>query len=393
MLRELVVGLIAAVATTPSLAAQGRVVNANGAPSWGANVRLVPALTVGTVDGPPEYALGSVDRVAGEKNGGFFVYDSRYSQIRRYDASGKHLANIGRKGSGPGEYQQLLGMAVLGDSLLVTWDPQNARATFFGFDGAVRSSFTARLGGVSFGPDVFGIDNDGNVSVLVGFRATRAYIRYRANGTVLDTLAAPLDAKSGFTIPTNDGVRSSFGRGRILKPNTSGGLITASTDTLGFAVVGGSTPLRVTRTHAPMRLGAAERKEWETFAEGIYNLARRQRPQPGAQRTEVTLATIPTLKPALRDFVVDRDGRVWLDVYTTAEKREMPPRRAGDTRPQLTWRERSTFEVFAASGQYLGRVVLPAEHQFLDARGDRVWAYTSGPDGEERIMIFQIARR
>ncbi len=393
MLREFVCVLIAAVATAPFAVAQGRVVNANGPPAWGANVRLVPALTVGTVDGPPEYAFGSVDRVAGEKNGGFFVFDSRYSQVRRYDASGKHLANIGRKGNGPGEYQQLLGMAVLGDSLLVTWDPQNARATFFDFDGSVRSSFTARLGGVSFGPDVFGIDNAGNVSLLVGFGANRSYIRYRANGTVLDTLAAPLDAKGGFTIPTNDGVRSSFSRGRILKPNTSGGLITASTDTLGFALVGGSTPLRVTRTHAPLRLGAAERKEWETFAEGIHNLAQRQRPRPGTQRTEAPLATIPTIKPALRDFIVDRDGRIWLDVYTTAEKRDVPPRRAGDPRPQLTWLERSTFEVFAASGQYLGRVVLPAEHQFLDARGDRVLAFTSGPDGEERIVIFQVARR
>ena len=393
MLREFVLVLITAVATAPSLVAQGRAINANGPPVWGANVRLVPALTVGVVDGPPEYAFGSVDRVVGEKNGGFFVFDSRYSQVRRYDASGKHLANIGRKGNGPGEYQQLLGMAVLGDSVLVTWDPQNARATFFDFGGSVRSSFTARLGGVSFGPDVFGIDNDGNISVLVGIRTTRSYIRYRANGTVLDTLAAPLDAKGGFTMSTSDGVRSSFSRGRILKPNTSGGLIIASTDTLGFALVGGSTTLRVTRTHAPIRLGATERKEWETFAEGMHNLAQRQRPRPGTQGTEVPIPTIPTLKPALRDFIVDRDGRVWLDVYATAEKRDMPPRRAGDTRPQLTWRERSTFEVFAATGQYLGRVALPAEHQFLDARGDRVWAYTSGPDGEERIVIFQLARR
>jgi hypothetical protein len=107
----------------------------------------------------------------------------------------------------------------------------------------------------------------------------------------------------------------------------------------------------------------------------------------------VSLATIPTVKPALRGLIVDRDGRVWLDVYTTAEKRNIPPRRTGDTRPQLTWLERSTFEVFASSGQYLGRVVLPAEHQFLDARGDRVWAFTSGPDGEEQIVIFQIERR
>lgn len=398
MRRAAMMVLIAAMATTfpargCALVAQGRVIHADGPPVWGTDVRLVPSFTVGSVDGPPEYAFGSVDRVVGEKSGGFFVHDSKYAQVRRYDPSGKLMANIGRKGSGPGEYQQLLGMAILGDSVLVTWDPPNARATFFGLDGKVRSSFMAVLGGVSHGPDVFGLDNSGIISLQVGIRGTRGYIRYRANGSALDTLPAVVDDGNGFMISTADGPRYSLTVGRVIKPNTSGGLIAASTDTLGFAVTGVTNPFRVVRHHVPVRVGASERKEWEALAEIFHKLATAQRPQPGVQRMEPALAKIPTMKPAFRDLRSDRDGRIWLEVYTPAEQRSTPTGGSRNRRPQISWLERSTFEVFASSGQYLGRIALPAEHQLLDARGDRVWTYAQGPDGEETIVVFQIVRK
>lgn len=398
VLRASVKVLIAAILTALSVAAhplgaQGTLIHADGPPAWGANVRLVPLVTIGSLDGPPEYAFGSIDLVAGEKSGGFFVFDSKYVQIRRYNAAGKLIANIGGRGNGPGEYQELLGMALLGDSALVTWDPRNARVTFFGLDGKVRSSFRAVLGGMTYAADVFGIDNAGIVSLQSGIGGTRRYVRYRPNGTVLDTLTSVLDNLGGFMLQTTDGSRYSFETARFAKPNPLGGLITASTNTLGFAMTVGSKPLRVERAYTPVRLGAEERKEWEAYADYFYSRAKAEHPQAGVQSPAPVLTTIPSVKPAIRDLSVDRDGRIWLDVYTPAEKRNIPPRPKGDARPQLTWRERSAFDVFAPSGEYLGRVTLPAEHQLLDARGDRVWTLTTGPDDEERIVVFQIARK
>lgn len=375
------------------LGAQGTLLRADGPPAWGTTVRLVSQVTIGTLDGPPEYAFGSVDLVVGEKTGGFFVFDSKYVQIRRYDAAGKLIANIGGKGNGPGEYQELLGMALLEDSALVTWDPRNARVTFFGIDGKVRSSFRALPGDMTYAADVFGIDNAGIVSLQSGIGGTRRYVRYRPNGTVLDTLTSVIDNVGGFLLQTTDGSRYSFQALHFAKPNPLGGLITASTNTLGFATTIGNKPVRVERTYSPVRLGAEERKEWQAYADYFYARAKAEHPQSGVRLPTPALAAIPAVKPAIRDLSVDRDGRTWLDVYTVAEKRNIPPRSKGDARPQLTWREKSAFDVFSRTGEYLGRVTLPAEHQLLDARGDRVWTLTKGPDDEERIVVFRIARK
>lgn len=395
---KLVASLLAGLATALSamwcpLEAQGGVIHSDAAPLWGANVRLVPTVTVGVLDGPPEYAFGSVNFVVGEKSGGFFVHDSKYAQIRRYNAAGKLIANIGGKGAGPGEYQDLLGMALVGDSALVTWDPRNARVTFFGLDGKVRSSFRPMLGGMTYASDVFGIDHAGVVFLQSGFGETRKYVRYRSNGTLLDTIPAAEGTGGAFVLMTTDGSRFSFVTTSISKPSPSGGLVSAVTSMLGFTMTVAGKGTTVQRAYAPIRLSPEERKEWEVYADYIFAREKSRSPQPGVRMPEPVLAKIPAVKPALRDLFADRDGRVWLDTYTTAEKRNIPPRPSGDARPQITWRERSTYDVFANSGQYLGHVTLPAEHQLLDARGDRVWTLTHGPDDEDRIVVFHIVRK
>lgn len=63
-------------------------VRASNAPAWGSDPALVHELTVGALDGPPEYALGRIQRIAAEPGGAFYVYDDGDTQIRRYDARG-----------------------------------------------------------------------------------------------------------------------------------------------------------------------------------------------------------------------------------------------------------------------------------------------------------------
>ena len=100
---------------------------------------------------------------------------------------------------------------------------------------------------------------------------------------------------------------------------------------------------------------------------------------------------LPRTKPAIRELRSDHLGRVWVDVFVQAEKRNEPPRPAGDVRPILTWKERTTYDVFAATGGYLGRVALPAQSILLAIRGDRLYTLTRGPEGEERIVVFRMA--
>ncbi len=375
--------ILMAIALSPApAAAQSPVIRADGPAAWGAGVRLVPVGTLGTIDGPPEYALGSVRRLVGSPKGDFYIFDGQAIQIRHYGADGKFIGNVGRKGSGPGEYQQLLGLSLLGDTLLVAWDPGNRRITYFGADGKLRRSVTAQVSGTVFGPDVFEVDLSGRVTVQYGLtKDTIPYVRLRPDGTPLDTLRGSTAGDQGFVLGMPEGSRYNFMTRALAKPSPLGGLLKGSNSVLGFTAMSGGKEVTVVRQSRPIDLGKEERAEWEKVAE-TFNA--RPDVKPGER------FTIPRTKPAIRDLFADRDGRVWLDAYAPAEQR--PTTATGKARPKITWFERATFEVFAVTGKYLGRVVFPPKHELIAVRGDRVWTYTSGPDDEIQIGIFKMVR-
>ena len=60
--------------------------------------------TIGVLDGPEEYLFGDVSAVAADTAGRIYVADLISSTVRVYDASGAFLAQIGRRGAGPGEF-------------------------------------------------------------------------------------------------------------------------------------------------------------------------------------------------------------------------------------------------------------------------------------------------
>ncbi|MBL0179005.1 MAG: hypothetical protein IPP98_07765 [Gemmatimonadetes bacterium] len=368
-------------------AGQATTIRADGPPAWGTNVRLTLERTVGTLDGPPEYALNSVGYLAGTLSGAFYLYDHRDHQIRFYDAGGKFVRPIGRKGSGPGEYQQLMGMGLIGDSSLVTWDAGLLRLTYFKPDGTPLSSVTPRLSSSMFGSNLFGVDRSGIASIMVASPSkqdTSFYIRMRRDGSILDSVRFYSGSEMAFSLSTPEGSRVNFATQSLGRPYPWGGLVTAVTTTLGFTIRQGTRALTVTRRFTPLPVQSGEKADYQGFAK-MFN-GRKDVQAEG-------LIAIPDMKPALRDLQLDRDGRVWLDIYTVAEQQSASTTRTRSTGPRLTWRERTTFEVFSAVGTYLGKVALPLGHEFADARGDRVWTVTKGPDDEIQIAIFRIEHR
>ena len=55
-------------------------------------VRLTPIRTIGTLDGPPEYAFGQLGEIAADRRGRMYTYDQKDHQLRAYDAAGKFVA-------------------------------------------------------------------------------------------------------------------------------------------------------------------------------------------------------------------------------------------------------------------------------------------------------------
>jgi hypothetical protein len=73
-------------------------------------------------------------RVTLDPLGGFLVADSRELQVRRYDDDGDLIANFGRKGSGPGEFQHLSAVVRVNQDFLLVAD-MGGQLSVFDADG------------------------------------------------------------------------------------------------------------------------------------------------------------------------------------------------------------------------------------------------------------------
>lgn len=366
-------------------------VRADGPPAWGANVRLVEVLTIGELDGPPEISFGRIYYGALEPSGAFCLFDANDHQIRRYDARGRFTGAIGRRGGGPGEYRELAAMVVNADTLLVVWDAGNLRVTYFQPDGEVRRAFSAPRAG--FYGDNFVADTAGLVYVKVsqgpgnleGPGVQYQFLRYRPSGALADSVLIPMTSRRPpvFWLSTSDGMRWNFAEQNFAVPYHGGGVLSATSHAYRVILDNGrGRVMAIERAFRPVPLGSAERAEWEAWATYMTN-----RPG-GARRTY----EIPRAKPPIRALRSDHLGRIWVDVFVEAEKRQERPRPPGDARPLLTWKERTTYDVFSEAGQYLGRVQLPAQAVLLDVRDDRVLLRTKGEEGEDRVGVYRITR-
>lgn len=370
-------------------------VRADGLPRWGPDVRLVQEVAIGVLDGPPEYSFGRITAGAMEPGGGFYLFDFNDRRIRRYDRSGRFLNHIGMRGGGPGEYQSASGLAVTRDGLVIVLDPGNSRITYFNPDGPVQRDFPLLRSG--FYGDNFVTDTAGLIYLTLpvgtqlqeGPGSRQQFVRLTPDGAVRDSILLPdrympADAPRSFFLSTSDGMRWNFVERRLTAPYLPGGVLSGTSHAYRFAVtVPGKPVLVVERRHTPVPLGAAERADWLAWVEYF-------RTNPGGPPVQYQ---VPRTKPPIRALASDHLGRVWVEVFVPAEKRHDPPRPAGDPRPLLTWKERTTYDVFSPGGEYLGRVGLPAETVILAIRDNRILVRGKGPDGEDRVLVYRMAVR
>jgi hypothetical protein len=90
-----------------------------------------PMLTIGSVEGTPEYELYRASSAARLSDGRIVVANGGTNELRFFDRSGRHIASVGRTGEGPGEFRDLQRVWTLtGDSLLA-YDFMPARLSVF----------------------------------------------------------------------------------------------------------------------------------------------------------------------------------------------------------------------------------------------------------------------
>jgi len=360
------------------------------APAWregeGWRLSAEPVLRIGELDGAPEYQFHQVVGAVRRSDGGIVVGDGGLRALRFYDAAGRFARSSGRKGGGPGEFEELGSVHLLaGDSLLV-WDWRQRRVSRFRADGAFHRSLSLPAGrdAVHPVPQLVGRLADGSLLVGVGHsfgpgavaegvrQDSTDYLRYSPAAVLLDTVAA---------VPSGESfVKTGYGRvGFTTAPLLFGR--NAVHGMVGDRVVVGSNRAYELVVYSPE--GVPERV-----------IRRRQEPRPvtGAdfaalaaaslaemdrewrERMEVVYAAMP--RPATMPFYsalqVDGAGNLWVRDFSV-------PREAT-----------STWTVFDGTGRMLGGVAMPERFRPTDIGEDYVLGVRRDELGVQYVEMFAL---
>jgi len=359
--------------------------------AWG-TARLVEELRVGQLDGSDQSTFGRIGALEVGAGGELLVYESQSTELRRYGADGRFLGVIGRKGSGPGEYENISGLAVLPDGRLVVQDFGNRRLNVYDAAYALIATWPRFTNAAELRPLYV---HDGGSTYLYDWAINterrareKILVRLDREGALGDTILIPYaDFRvPGIELPAQSmGAPLPFAAESHWSVTRDGHIIAAIGDRYAVDIMrptGGV--LRLSRAAAPVAVSPDERAAEEDRIARIF-----RRAVPGWTWDG---PPIPSTKPPIMWIHTGRDSSIWVRVPQPGMALPDSARVAG---LQSFVREPMAFDVFAVDGRYLGQVTAPAGLQLqpypvIDR--DRVWAVVHGADGVDVVVRFRIVR-
>lgn len=92
-------------------------------------------LSIGGADDREEYIFIEMSRIAIDDDGNIYILDRREAQIKVFDSRGNYLRTIGRRGQGPGEFQNPIEMFITPDHEIVVEDFSYRKLSFYTLKG------------------------------------------------------------------------------------------------------------------------------------------------------------------------------------------------------------------------------------------------------------------
>ncbi|MET0395983.1 MAG: hypothetical protein ABW277_04095 [Longimicrobiaceae bacterium] len=359
---------------------------ASAAPAWGDGegwrLSPEPVLRVGVAEGDAAYQFGSVAGAVRLADGGIAVADRQSGDVRWYDARGRHVRTVGRKGGGPGEFTRIGWIQAVGDSLAVG-DGGASRVTILGPDGAVlrttamvddtsgrRPRPVAALPGgavlaslgAPFDPARAATGARDSVTylrqapdgapptVLGRFPGTEQVVRVAENSVSI--MDVPFGRRDHVAVRGDGFYAGSADRTEVGRYDARGRLV--------GLVRWGSTPRPVTPADVAVYR--------ERALAGADPAAR-----PGMQRMLADLP-YPKAMPAYARILVDRAGALWVQEYSPSE--EDPVR----------------WTVFDADERQLGTLTLPPRFRLTDAGPDYAVGVGRDDMDVEQVQVYRLDR-
>jgi hypothetical protein len=336
-----------------------------------------PVFDLGAASGSVEYELDGIRGGLILPDGSIVVVNGGTNQLRFYDAAGRHVRSIGKKGEGPGEFSYLeLAGRVAGDSLLA-WDRDRLRFTVFDAEG--RTGRTARAEGERIASTVqAGVVSNGHMvamrrdlmgaaadpSNVASVRPNATVVTIRSDGALGTTLGSFPDAElSRYNRAVAPLV---FGRG--LRVAARGDLIAvANTDAYSIRIYSSAGRLqRIVR----------QQRQPQPISDADY--LRAKPPIPPTSRSPLGPAyeqmKKPSTYPAFEALLLDSVGNLWVQDFAR------------------TWDTSLVWQVFDIAGRLIGRITVPSTHKLLDATPTRAMFRVTDALDVQHVRVYSIQK-
>lgn len=373
-------------------------------------------LRLGVLEGEGPEQFSQIYSVALNAEGQLFVGDNGSGTVRVFDANGRFVTELGGRGQGPGEVSMVNDVFALGDTVgIVDWQ-RGGKVVLYATDGRMLSSWSVRqadgtriqpLHPTEEGwlvqvdrPDLFPQLSPGEVDTL-----------YRE--IHLAEFGSTEIGPQVYSVPTytlyGTGEAGELGQDwTLFRPRTYSGFDAEGrlyvTDNQAYRIdVHDREGLRrsVRRAYSPRHLDDSDIDDLKAAAMHVVDTMSRmsdesrpqQRTQLGDRIDRQASLPLPDVMTPLGGLLVSPDGSFWVQVSdpTTLIQREADQMFGMfGNMPQLE----TSWDLFDASGQYLGAVTLPARFRAEAVRGFEVvgvWAdefdveyvvrYEAGPAG------------
>lgn len=363
----------------------------NTAPLWpegkGWYLSEQPALSIGELEGDPNYQLYQVADARRLSDGRIVVANAGSNELRFYDGRGRFLAAAGRKGGGPGEFKGLTDVWALADDSLLAYDFRNDRISFFDPGGEfVRSFQLQSLTGGRSSPSLVAPFADGSLLVSArtmffspqtegGLRRDSVlYLRCDPAGELLDS--AGWFPGPEWYVKSDEGIMAAssraFGRSPVATAFADA-FYFGSSDSYEIARYDGNGLLQrlIRRTHRSLDVTPEDIESWieERLAD-----ADDENQRNFWQKLYANMP-FPETMPAYERLIVDDEGSLWVEEY----------RRPTDEQPRWT--------VFDGEGVMLGEVTTPPEFRVFQIGSDFVLGRWTDELDIEHVQLYKLKGR
>ncbi|NQT79981.1 MAG: 6-bladed beta-propeller [Candidatus Aminicenantes bacterium] len=100
-----------------------------------ANVTIIKERQIGELDGPEEFLFVYISDIAVNSKGDIYVADRQLNEVRKFNKDGEYLLTLGRRGQGPGEFQNVKIVSVNINNDLIAFDSMLRRINIFSDKG------------------------------------------------------------------------------------------------------------------------------------------------------------------------------------------------------------------------------------------------------------------